>query len=662
MKEKALNRVFALDIGTRTVVGVLAAGCPEEKLLEIVDVEVMEHSDRNMFDGQIHDIDRVAAVVRQVKDKLEERNNCRLSHVSIAAAGRALITHKSRVDVNTRGIEPASKTFVSSLELKAIQNSQQEIEERFRNNTRYYCVGYSVVNYFLDDTVIKNLEGHRGVTMGVEVISTFLPRTVVDSLYSVMEKVELEVIHLTLEPIAAIRVAIPENLRLLNLAMVDIGAGTSDIAITRDGTITAYSMVAMAGDEITEKIALDFLTDFYTAEKMKIDMSRGKDIIYYRDVLGTQKEASREDIMSVISPVIDTLTQKIAEDILEYNQGPPSAVFCIGGGSCVPGIKEGLSEKLGIPVNRVGIKNLEEIKGLRISLGDVFGPDMVTPAGIALTGFVATGDHFINIEINGKNLRMFNTKQINITDVLLAIGFNPRSLIPSRGGSVRFYMNGELHEIKGQMGQHSIIKLNGREAGLNTRVKNGDVIEIKEAVQGEKARPTVGEVAREKSCQIFLADKRLTLPVIYTLNGEKVSPDTVIKDNDRLKVIRVQTLQELIDACELPTRGYTYRVNGEKVSRQYILKNEDRVEFVKSERDEGEEGIAVTVNGRQINLPDRGKPYMFVDIFNHIDFDFKNPGGRIELKINGNRASYTDKIKPGDDIRIFWNKYANNGR
>ena len=68
---------------------------------------------------------------------------------------------------------------------------------------------------------------------------------VVESLYTVMERAGMEVTCLTLEPIAALNVAIPKELRLLNLALVDVGAGTSDIAITKSGTIIAYDMAPL---------------------------------------------------------------------------------------------------------------------------------------------------------------------------------------------------------------------------------------------------------------------------------------------------------------------------------------------------------------------------------------------------------------------------------
>jgi cell division protein FtsA len=382
-----VNTIFALDIGTRTVVGVLARGSADRDLLEIIDMEVMEHSDRSMFDGQIHDIPKVTEVVRQVKTSLETRNNCRLQHVSVAAAGRALITHRVRVAESVEGREPADTTFINSLELKAVQEAQQQIQDTYKDNSQHYCVGYSVVDYYLDGVPIKSLEGHRGHEMGVEVIATFLPRSVVESLYAVMERSGLEVINLTLEPIAAITLAIPEKLRMLNLAMVDIGAGTSDIAISRNGSISAYAMVSMAGDEVTDEIAQHFLLDFQSAEGVKRKLFSGASSTVCRDVMGNQLTISREELCEIVRPVVERISHSIAESIIEYNQGPPKALFCIGGGSLTPGIKECLQSRLGLPESRVGIKGLEDNERLMVSVPGFTGPDYITPVGIALAGY-----------------------------------------------------------------------------------------------------------------------------------------------------------------------------------------------------------------------------------------------------------------------------------
>ena len=73
-------------------------------------------------------------------------------------------------------------------------------------------------------------------------------------------------------------VAIPEQYRLLNIALVDVGAGTSDICLTKDGSIVAYGMIPSAGDELTEIIAKEYLVDFASAEKIKL--AAGKRILW----------------------------------------------------------------------------------------------------------------------------------------------------------------------------------------------------------------------------------------------------------------------------------------------------------------------------------------------------------------------------------------------
>lgn len=653
MNQEPVNRIFALDIGTRTVVGVLAEGSAERDQLEITDMEVMEHKDRSMFDGQIHNIDQVAGVVKRVKERLEDRNNCTLQHVSVAAAGRALVTHRDKAFENAEGLGPADISFINSLELKAMQKSQQQIQGTHKDNFQYYCVGYSVVDYYLDDTPITSLKGHRGHEMGVEVISTFLPRTVVDSLYSVMEKAGLEVMNLTLEPIAAIQLAIPEKLRMLNLAMVDIGAGTSDIAISRGGSISAYSMVSVAGDEVTERIAQHYLMDFQAAERIKIKLLSGGADADCKDILGNRVKINRGELLEIIRPVVEEITDRITGRILEYNQGPPKALFCIGGGSRTPGLRESFSARLGIPADRVGIKGLEESEFLKVSAPGFLGPEYITPAGIALAGYRAAGDHFIEVTVNGKGLRLLNTRALTIRDALLAIGFAPRKLIPSRGEGIVFYVNDEVREIKGEPGSAAVIRLDGQETGLDAVLENGSRVEIKEAASGNKARPTVAEVINKESCRVVLEGKKIALPVRWTLNGDRVSTDKVISEGDRLEIVRIKTLGEFIAACGLPRDSHIYGINGERADFTRVLNDGDTVSLKKKEP--GRE-ITVMVNGEKINLPYREKPYIFVDLFNYMDFDAGEARGKIDLVINGKKAGYTDIIKEGDSIEINWNK------
>lgn len=175
----------------------------------------------------------------------------------------------------------------------------------------YYCAGYSTVSQSVEDEQLSRISGQRGKKIGVEVIATFLPRTVVDGLLSVLEKVGLKMQSLTLEPIAAGQAAIPQDMRRMNLALVDIGAGTSDIALTNEGTFFSFGMVPMAGDEITEAICTHYLLDFQEGEDVKRRLSTDTEFIF-SNFFGQETISNKEDIEELIQPCVHELAKKSA--------------------------------------------------------------------------------------------------------------------------------------------------------------------------------------------------------------------------------------------------------------------------------------------------------------------------------------------------------------
>ncbi|MFP4021704.1 MAG: cell division protein FtsA, partial [Halanaerobium sp.] len=338
---------FALDIGTRTIVGILIK--KNENGYQIIDSAVREHQTRAMLDGQIHNVARVAEAVAEVKNELEQSSGLNLKSVAIAAAGRALktVTQSHSIDLEkSRYIE---EDDLKSLELKTIQRAQEQLHnkqqekadksepeakkmKKAKNIVDYHFVGYTVRNYKLDGMELGHLLGQRGKIMEVELVATFLPRIVIDSLLSVINRVGLEVEHLTLEPIAASHIVIPEAMSNFNLALVDIGAGTSDIAITKSGSISGYAMVPIAGDEITEIISEKFLIDYNNAEKLKCSLLENEDL-EVKTILGENLELSRDEVLAAIEEQLEQLSSSIADSILEINSQPPQAVIFIGGGS-----------------------------------------------------------------------------------------------------------------------------------------------------------------------------------------------------------------------------------------------------------------------------------------------------------------------------------------
>ena len=315
-EQNANQFVFGLDIGTRNVVGTV--GYREGKDFYVAAQYMKEHETRAMLDGQIHDIGRVGRTIAEVKAELEGQLEAKLTDVCIAAAGRVLKTVTTSVEYEFAEETVVTAEHIHTLDLLGVDHAQQILKER--NDTRYkfYCVGYSIVKYYINDEVFSNIEGHKAEKISEDIIVTFLPEDVVDGLYSAVGQAGLNVANLTLEPIAAINVAIPEAFRMLNIALVDVGAGTSDICVTRDGSIIAYGMIPYAGDELTELIVQHYLVDFNMAEHMKLT-SGMVDEVEFTDIMSSTHTIPSEEIWDLTHDTVDKITTEVAEKIKELN-------------------------------------------------------------------------------------------------------------------------------------------------------------------------------------------------------------------------------------------------------------------------------------------------------------------------------------------------------
>jgi len=712
LKKDTVNQediIFALDIGTRTVIGIV--GVQEKDKFKVIASEIAEHKSRSMLDGQIHDIEGVALVVREVRERLERKLGMSLSKVAIAAAGRVLKTCQVHVERECDPTNEIDHELISSLELEGIQRAQSVFDDEIskEEKTQFYCVGYSVVNYYLDDYVISDLAGHRGKKVGADILATFLPHAVIDSMYTVMRRVGLEVVSLTLEPIAAINVAIPKDLRLLNLALVDIGAGTSDMAITRDGSIIAYGMIPIAGDEITEKIAHHYLVDFNTAEKIKILLSEKKDKIAFTDVLGIRRTVDTNEVMEVIEPEVELLARTVSDKILEYNHKTPNAVFLVGGGSQIPGLTGLIASKLGLTEDRVVVRGKEFFSKVKVNSKKLAGPDAITPIGIAVTSQMQRGHDFISVSINGQKVRLFNSKKLKVADALVLIGFNPRDLIGKNGKSIDFELNGIKKTVMGETGKSAQIFVNDKPANLETVLNNGDDIKILPAVNGADAKLKASELVKDISVRrISLNGAQILLEPKIFINGQSSDTNEEIHNGDIVNIEEIITMGDLIKVCEIDPSEFDIKVNGTDVLQDYILKDMDKVEYIHKKNKkidvnaniyinnnannddyyienkiENEENIEsglncenmtfyadeakpndvltggnclnIIVNGENMSIKNNNdSKFIFVDIFNYIDFDLSKPKGNIVLKLNGKNAAFTDIVNSGDVIDIYW--------
>ncbi|HKL41137.1 MAG TPA: cell division FtsA domain-containing protein [Clostridia bacterium] len=674
------NYIYSLDIGTRNVVGMI--GKMTDEAFTIIDYELQSHPERAMFDGQIHDINRVAKVVRSVTSILESRNEIELKEVAIAAAGRALKTKDVTVEREIDYGKVITQDLIDNIEMEGIQKAQDILDEESNIRTRYYCVGYTSKVYYLDGALIKSPLDHRGTELKVDIIATFLPHVVVDSLYTVIDKSNLEVINLTLEPIAAINVAIPDKLRMLNLALVDIGAGTSDIALTKAGSIISYGMVASAGDTITDQLVQEYLLDFDVAEQLKIDLLN-KDQLTFEDIVGISHEKTKVEILELLDETLDELSKRIAGEIIEKNGKKPSAVFCIGGGCQVPGFTEKLALALDLKNDRITIKGVENIPKIDFLKEALIGPEYITPVGIGFNGVLEKEKDFLQVSVNGKKIRLFNSKKLSVSHALILVGFHAKKLLAQRGKSITFTMDGKKEMILGDYGESANIYINGVLSSLDTKIKNRDSIYVEEAVQGKVKNVKISDYISIDG-KIYLNNKIIDKVTQIKVNNETVPLDYTIKDGDLVDTDEIRTLDDLCTRENIDFDNYDFFINGEPLNKASIINVDDQIKMEKvnqntkysneykikekvsgnlqtsaegiktnSKKDSKTKQYFFSVNEETVEVKS-DHPLIFVDIFEYIDFDLKTPKGILDLRLNGNRAKYTDELEDGDIIEIKW--------
>ena len=516
-----MNNVFGLDIGTRNVVGTVGYQTDDKEFV-VTAQYVREHETRAMLDGQIHDIGRVAKTIKEVKDELEKQTGQPLEEVCIAAAGRVLKTVTTHVEYEYAQESVVTGEDVHTLDLLGIEKAQEALKEVNDTSYKFYCVGYSTVKFFLNDEVFISLEGHKANKIGEDIIVTFLPEDVVDGLYAAVGQAGLSVANMTLEPIAAINVAIPENYRMLNIALVDVGAGTSDISITRDGSIIAYGMIPHAGDELTEVIVQHFLVDFNMAESIKLQ-STTSDTVTYKDIMSIEHTIPAQDVWDVAAPVVDNIAQEVSTKIRELNGDKTvSACFVVGGGGKIHGFTEKLAEDLDLPEERVALRGEEVLGDVTFEQEDIKkDPLLVTPIGICLN-YYDQRNNFIMVRFNGERIKLYDNNRLTIVDAALQAGFPNDELFPKRGTPINFTVNGVARLVRGEAGDGAVVTMNGKPASINTPLEPNSEIVIEPSTAGEAAVYKISQLDEYNHSVItfIINGRRVSCPRFVQVNGE----------------------------------------------------------------------------------------------------------------------------------------------
>jgi cell division protein FtsA len=222
--------------------------------------------------------------------------------------------------------------------------------------------------------------GFQGRDVSISVFNAYAPLIHLGALQTIADELKLELLSIAAEPYAVARSMGIEDVLDFNAVFIDIGGGTTDIAVVRNGGLEGTKMFALGGRAFTKRLSQELGVSFEEAEILKIKYSEGK---LGKDVSFKIEKMLDDDCGVWLSGVELSLSEFAESDLL------PSRFFLCGGGSGLPGIKKALSSPK-------WIKNLPFSKTPQISFlqprdvvniidetGDLRDPQDITPMGLA---------------------------------------------------------------------------------------------------------------------------------------------------------------------------------------------------------------------------------------------------------------------------------------
>ncbi len=616
--EAKVSVIYAIDVGTRKVAGVVAE--PKDGKLKILAYTQKIHLDRSLRDGEVVDIPATAKHIREVTQRLEAKLGISLNSVALAAAGKNLksVEHKHTINLTGEITEATLHNII--MEALAIAPTDHG-----------WLVGYSVKGYKVDDQPVESPLFMYGDNLTVELILTYLPKRTVYALTKAANLAGLKVSMLTLEPIASLTATLPERFRFFNIGVVDVGGGTTDISVVREGRIIGYGSTDVAGDELTEVIASTYLLPFPKAERVKIRIFAGEEQLMVTNMFGEKVTITKDDVLRIISPTVEKIAHKAAEEILNIAK-KPAAIILVGGASHTPMLKEFIASALGIPTNRIGIKYpMSSPFGiLPRSLSD---PKWAVALGILILANRSEGVKPINIEVNRNPLSIPTPKPLTISDALQMAGIKPPE-------PIHVTLMGQIVTLQPK------ILLNGKPASPDFRIKDGDSILVEDLSSPEL-------IIEHYAPKVFIDNKQIS--VNWKLLDEKtLKPVTEIVGGGQY-IIAPATVSELITTLGLPpnTKAKTRDSSPIAPTDKVIQYSEIHLWPVELQEPQAQESITIRIGQLEKKIP-IAEEEMVASILSRYPelVDMVSRGKLVSILVNGKPATFTTRVKSGDLIEI----------
>ncbi|ADL12292.1 cell division protein FtsA [Acetohalobium arabaticum] len=344
--------ITGLDIGTTKICAIIAE-VNDNEILDIIGIGTSPSV--GLRKGVVVDIDDTVSSIESAIEKAERMAGIEVDSVYVGIAGSHISSMNSQGVVAITGED---KEITQEDIDRVIEASQIVAIPPEREILHVLPRGFVIDGC----QKVKHPRGMSGVRLKVETHIVTGSITSIENLVKSVNKLGIDVEDVVLEPLAASESVLSNSEKELGVVLVDIGGGTTDVAIFKEGSIWYTAVLPVGGDHITNDIAVGLRTPIKNAEKIKIkDGSALADEVSEKekiDVLTTSgketKTVSRKLLCEIIEPRIDEIFSLVQQEIYEsgYDGLIPAGLVVTGGASLMPLIPELASEKLDLPVRR----------------------------------------------------------------------------------------------------------------------------------------------------------------------------------------------------------------------------------------------------------------------------------------------------------------------
>lgn len=381
------DNIVALDIGTELLKGVLFN---VNKLgINISRVSRVEQQQHAMKSGIITNLDTVLANCRLTMSSLTDRLNPEEypKHIVMGIAGEYIqgvsivVNYQREENFDDEVTEKEEERILAQIEGKIETSGKEDLGQRIGLvNEDIEILHLTRTGTEIGGMPVDSLVGYKGKDVKLNYYASFAPKTYVESLRSVARELELNVLGIVSQPFAVARAFAGSSNRDFSAIFIDVGGGTTDIAIVEKGNIIETKMFAFGGRTFTKEISKILNLEYRVAEQRKIKYAK-KDL---------NKELSRE-VQKIVYPVarLWMRTLKTAFSLCDDVSSFPTQIYLCGGGSLLPEIKEVMLEfpwKKSLPfavVPKIEFFTPEKLDSITDSSKDLRNVFDITPASLA---------------------------------------------------------------------------------------------------------------------------------------------------------------------------------------------------------------------------------------------------------------------------------------